>query len=426
MKILSPTESATVHSQMGFRLQVLIGAAVLFLGFTSGLKAQEEVPSRLAALELERTRTCVPILSRLLSLEMDLEPLSLRARRLTALNQAVALEDRDRVEPLDLGDALERAVEAWFEQDGTLARAAAESGSAADQARRNDARASIQAEIQGAFEEIGIQAETRVASEGDLASFSEYCDGAILVRNVVLELCESQSGPVCDDARLPGDELGRFRFVEDPVDLWDIEQLRPWSDPVPLLVSPDGGVGGAQTGALARRGNLNFVFSLETLIQSRTEVPEEEANRFDEYLEALGIPFGHPDFVMAPALAVTLDIPGAVGEETHYVLHFGDLSDPSNQIFWEATVPPSGPIQGIFPAPSWVLEQIAFGEEVSLTALQIPEESPDDSNAIEARAIFSLTLTPVGQSASVTALLSYIVSGALSDDLLRLFPPQTR
>jgi hypothetical protein len=416
-------ETVIVRNPTGVRRLAPAGAAILLLILPALLLGQEDVPSNLDSLELERTRTCAPILSRLISMEIDLEPLSIRARRLSALNQAVALEDRDRVDPLDPTDPVERAVGAWFDEDGALAAA---EGGGGDLARRVEIRAAIQATLQGAFEEIGVQAETRVASEGDLASFSDYCDGAILVRSVVLEICATQSGPVCDEARLPGEEPGRFRFVDDPVDLWDIEQLRPWSDPIPLVVSPTGEVGGAQTGAIARRGNVSFVFSLETLIQERSQIPEEEANRFDEYLEAMGIEFGHPDFVMAPALAVTLDIPGPLGEETHYVLHFGDLSDPGNQIFWEATVQDAIPVQGIFPAPSWVLEQIALGEEVSITALEIPEASAQDSDEIEARAIFTLTVTPVGQANSVTTLLSYIVSGALSDDLIRLYPPQTR
>ncbi len=391
------------------------------------LQAQEmelPVPSGLASAELERSRACVPVLTRLATLERELEPLAERARRLGALNQAVGLEDRDRVEPLDPSDPMEAAVADWFQRDAELAERYADSGDEAVRDERNRLRQEIQGRLRETFEAVNEQAGTRLEEELDLGEMALGCDGAVLVRSAVVEACQGVDSPVCTEAREAG-APGRFRFVEAPEDLWDMEQLRPWTDPTPLLPSPEGGLGGGQTGTLLRRGNLTLVLSLETILQDRSQVDPEEAAEFDAHLEALGIPFDDRRFVMTPALAVAFDTPGRLGGETHYLLHFGDLSDPPSQVFWSVPATGDGPIQALFPAPGWVLAQLADGAEVSLTAVQLPEGDPVEGEAMEADAIFTMELTSVGQPPAVGALLAYMVSGEMAEDLARLVPPDT-
>jgi hypothetical protein len=55
---------------------------------------------------------------------------------------------------------------------------------------------------------------------------------------------------------------------------------------------------------------------------------------------------------------------------------------------------------------------------MSLTAVRMQGEGGTD-----AEAVFSLQLTPVNQSRAVNALLGYMVSGRLSQDLMTLVPP---
>ena len=303
----------------------------LLLSLPALLPAQEPIPSDpvppgLAASELERSRACVPVLTRLAALETELDPLAGRARRIATLSQAIALEDRERVVPLDLEDPLEVAVVRWFDRDEELALAHAESGDEAAMAERNEARQAMRDQLREALEALSSQAEERIDAEGDLARPAEMCEGAILVRSSVLEACDGTEGPVCAEARNPERAgAGRYRFVDAPEDLWDMEQLRPWTEPSSLLPSPEGGLGGAQTGTLVRRGNLTLVLSLETLIQDRSLMDQAEAADFDAHLEELGIPFDDDRFVMSPALGVALDIMAPLGGESHYFLHFGDL-----------------------------------------------------------------------------------------------------
>jgi hypothetical protein len=385
---------------------------------------EDAPPADLAATELARSHSCVPVLTRLAALESELAPLAERAQRIGTLNQAVGLEDRERVLPLDPGDPLEAAVDRWFERDAELAEAYAEREDETLLEERNRAREQIRTTLREAFEAVTADAEARMDAEGELGAAALACDGAILVRSAVLEACEETSGPVCDEAR-NREEMGSYRFVDSAEDLWDVEQLRTWSNPSPLGPSPEGGLGGAQTGTMVRRGNVTLVMSLEPLIQDRTGIPEEEAAEFDAHLEALGFQFDDPRFVMTPALAISLDMIGPLGGETHYLLHFEDLSDPSTQVFWTVPAIGNGPTRDIFPAPGWVLARLAEGEEVRLTAVHVQDAEGLEEEGIEAEAIFTLELTSVGQIPAVGTLLSYMASGDLASDLARLVPPDS-
>lgn len=378
---------------------------------------EDPPPADLAAQEEARSRMCVPGHIQLAEVDRDLAPLARRVERIGALHNAVTVEDSDRVAPFDEEDPLEVAVREWFEADRELALQYADTGSDSLLEERNGLRQGIRERLEQAYMEVNGETQEILGNAGRLNDVIRICDGAILVRSVVLEVCETVSGAVCDAVR-EAEPTGRFRFVDDAVDLWDIEQLRPWSQPIPLQPSPDGGLGGARTSALVRRGNVTLVVGVEPLIQARTEVTEELATEFDANLEALGIPFRHQDFVMAPAFSVELHVPGPLAGETHYLLHFGDLSNPETDLLWASEVEDDGFFQAAFPAPSQALERLAAGEEVYLTAVR-----PSDEAAGEGQPVFSLDVPSVGQAQAVATLLSYMLEGGLSDDFVRFVPP---
>jgi hypothetical protein len=121
---------------------------------------------------------------------------------------------------------------------------------------------------------------------------------------------------------------------------------------------------------------------------------------------------------MAPALALHLDFTEPLGGETHYLLHFGDMADPAADLIGSAPVPAGEPLQTYFVTSVSILTRLASGEQVSFTAVRLPEGGEG-----EADAVYSLPLTPVGQARSVTALLGYMADGQLGRDLTALLAP---
>jgi len=381
------------------------------------LPGDDPVPGNLAALEAARTRMCVPALALLDELDSQLQPLAVRSARIRALAQAVTLEDSVPVSPLDGGDPLEAAVREWFVADAALALRYVETRDEAIQEERSQGKAAIRARMEEDFTAVSEAAQGVLASAEELDPSAMQCEGAVLVRSVVLEVCATTSSPVCAQARNE-EEGSPFRFVDAAEDLWDMEQLRPWTDPSPIFPTPDGQLAGASTATLTRRGNLVLSVALEPMIQPRTAIAPEDASRYDENLQALGFTFDHPAFVMAPVLLVELDIPGRLGEESHYLLHFGDLSDPPSQVIWTFEADGEGPIQAILPLGGGVLSRLASGEELSLTAVYLPEDETEEGSAI-----FTLSTTSVGQARAVTTLVSYLSEGGLSRDLAQILPP---
>ncbi|HSM59808.1 MAG TPA: hypothetical protein VK849_03380, partial [Longimicrobiales bacterium] len=200
----------------------------------SPLAAQEATPpSGLAAVEAARSRACVPALARLAELNVALEPYARGAERLRALDRAIALEDSTVVAPFDTSDATERAVREWFLADLALARRYVAERDEAIQEERSAKRRAIRETLQAAMDSLRTGVEGRVESVEEVESSAQQCDGAILLRPAVLEACGQTVSPVCDAARaaVPG---GPYRFVEAAEDLWDVEELRPWSEPGPL------------------------------------------------------------------------------------------------------------------------------------------------------------------------------------------------
>src|SRR5690606_16096158 len=119
-------------------------------------------PAGLAAAETARSRRCVPVLNRLDSLDVELEPLARRAERIRQLDRAVLLEDTTRAAPWTAGDTLEAEVRAWFEADQALGREYAESGDSAIDARRGEARDRIRQRLMEALAEVSAEGRTRV------------------------------------------------------------------------------------------------------------------------------------------------------------------------------------------------------------------------------------------------------------------------
>ena len=379
--------------------------------------ALDPLPSELATLELARSRSCVTGLARLATLDKTLEPVHLRAARLQALDFAITREDSLSAAPFDAADPLEAAVRAWFAADAGLANQIVAGAGSEVQQQRTEARDQMRQQLGAALEALNTEAQEKIAAAGDIQSPTQNCVDAVFVRSAVLEACSATTSPLCDEARV-ADPPGQLRFVDSPEDLWNIEQLRPWTEPTPLFRTPDGVLGGARTGAMARRGNVILTVALEPLIRGRSSLEEAEALRFDAHLDSLGYTFDDPRFVMAPVLAVQFSIPGRVGGETHYLLHFGTLADPSTDLIW-STEPPTGTrIEAIFPVSGNVLNRLAAGEPVSITAVRMPEDA-------DAEPIFSMALPSLGQVQQVTGLVTYMKDGQLAQDFAALVSPQT-
>ena len=388
-------------------------------GANFALLAQEPVPTRMVADEMARSRLCVPVLTRLEELNLELEPLARRVDRIGVLYEAVVLEDADRVQPFDDASPEDRRVREWFARDAELAERYAESGNEALLEERRAHRAELVEALEEAFTSVSEEADAILARDEDLPRLAGECDGAILVRQAVLDRCpEGSESAVCREAR-SGAPMGQYRFVEAAEDLWDVEQLRPWSTPSGIGPSPDGMLAGGQTSTVTRRGNVNLGLRLEPLIRERSAVSVEEAAGLDASLEAMGFVFDDPRFVMAPALVIDLDMDQPLDDETHYLLHFGDLSVPAEQVFWTARADQPRPIRDGFPISEGVLVRLMSGEEVTLTAVRIDETS----DQVEGTPLFTLGLTSVGQAEAVTALVAYMAGGELAEDLRSLFPP---
>jgi hypothetical protein len=379
--------------------------------------ASDPPPSRLAEVELARSRSCVSSLAMLARLDEELAPLFRRADRIQALNAAVLLEDTTRVTPLDPGDSLEVAVRDWFVADYALAMEAASAGAGAEaiQQRRAEARERIRQRLQETLTPLRAEVEERVAAAGDVDSASGLCEGAIFVRSAVIEACQTVESPICAPARTPEPD-GPYGFVDSPTDLWDLEQLRPWSDPVALSRTPDGGLAGARAASLTRRGNVVLIVGVEPMLRSRESLSAEQLAEMDANLDSMGIPFEDTRFAMAPVMTIQVSVPERLGDETHYALHFGDMTNPVDETIWTIPAPEKGPVEAVVPAAGWVFSALARGDAVTFSALR----------SVEGRAperVYALGITPLGQAQAVGAVLTYMTSGQLGRDLTTVIPP---
>jgi hypothetical protein len=376
----------------------------------------DKAPPQLATREIERSRKCVPVLNRLAALEAELDPLYEKAGRIQALSQAVALEDSMRVVPFNAADSIDAAVRKWFVDDMALAIRAVNGGGEAVTTQRNQAREAIIKKLQAALDPLRTQVETKLSATGDLDKQAEPCDGAVLVRPVVQEACATTTGALCDAAKTV-DPAGRYPFVNAAEDLWQIEELRVWTEPGPLQPTANGGLGGARTGALSRRGNLVVTVGLEPILQLRAGLDTAAVKRFQTNLDSLGFTFDDPRYVMAPGIAVTFNPIGPIAGETHYLLHFGNLSKPDEDVIWTGLAAEgTDGLQEVVPANRRDLVALAAGEPLHLTAVKISEDGK------QAEALYTIDVTPASQARAVSVLIAYMGNGSLAKDLKALVP----
>ncbi|MGB1780131.1 MAG: hypothetical protein ACPHQP_11300, partial [Longimicrobiales bacterium] len=118
------------------------------------------VPSRLAEVELQRSRTCVGTLARIAVLDGVLEPLVLRGARLRQIAEAVALEDPSAVTPFEEAEPTEVMVRDWFTTDAALAQRYVTTEDAGLLTERQAGRETIKTVVTDALLSVQAQADS--------------------------------------------------------------------------------------------------------------------------------------------------------------------------------------------------------------------------------------------------------------------------
>ena len=392
---------------------VTAGFAVLSVTVTASSQVPP-VPAGLAVIESERSRSCVDVLSRLEELDRTLSPLAERSQRLLAIAEAVALEDRTIMESLDQSDPIESQIQAWFVSDGELAQRYVATLAQQIVDERATARETIKIVVSDAIAALQTEADQTISATGDLAQRAGPCDGAIFVRSVVLEACEANSGSLCDEAAVAPSETSRFRFVDSPEAVWEVQEIRPWTDPTPLQATPDGQLDGARTIGFARSGNVVVIVAFSPLIRDREELTLEEANLFQATNDSLGILFTHPDFAFAPVLGIRATLPIPLGDESTYVLHFGTPEEAN--VVWTGTPGTGAPIEESVPLGATHVGRLQAGEPITFTALRSSEGGENE-------AVFTIELTSINQARASQTLFGYMAE-QLGRDLAALVRPR--
>jgi hypothetical protein len=377
-----------------------------------GLLAQEptDLPADFEAIELARSRACVGVLARVDALDTELAPVAERSQRLSAIGQAIALEEREVMDSLRAADPLEAEVRAWFVADGELAERYVAEPSQALLDQRSAARDSIQQRVLRELEGLQTRADTTIARTGTLGQESSRCGGAVLVRPAVLEACAAATSPVCDAARDSSAQASRYRFVESAAVLWGLQELRAWSAPGRIQVLPGGQLGGARTVGLTRAANVVVTLAFGPQIRRRTDLTAAETARLGAITDSLGFGAGLPDLFIVPSLAVQATLPDALGGETRYILHFGLPDAP--EILWVAEAGTGDPIEGAIELGPARLARLLANEQLSLTALRPTETGENEP-------IYSIELTSLNQGNATATLAQYMAQG-LTNDLSQL------
>jgi hypothetical protein len=344
-----------------------------------------------------------------------MEPFAQRVDRLNHLGRAVTLEKRQDVEPFDTDDPTEASVARWFSADSALAVRFLEGRDSTILGERTAARTELLDLLRRRIQEVSTEAQGNLNDGAAVQAAAEPCVGAILIRSAVLEACGGEANPVCDAAAAE-EPQEPFLFVEAPDDLWDIEQYGPWAQPAPIQIGPTGELVGASTSARARIGNVAILVTLRPLLRTRSELSEEEIVQYRASLDSLGFEFDHPTFAMVPGFDLQGTLPPPLGGETHYLVHFGDLS--GDDLIWSMEAGAGGPLRAVFPARASDLERLRAGELVSLSAVRAPEQEGEVGEAV-----FTLSLLQVGQAQNVGILLDYLSDGSFDRDMRVLFPP---
>ncbi len=391
------------------RLQLAALALAASAAGPTPLTAQipDSPPPDMPRIELERSRTCVATLAEVEVLDVRLDPLAARSRRLMSIAQAIALEDRSVTGLLDPSNPVESDVRAWFATDSLLAVRYLENQNPALQEQRAAGRESIKAQVSEALEAVGRRADSVMAESGDLVQRAGPCDGAVFVRPAVLEACAGVTSELCTAAAQPPDPAGPYRFVDEPADVWELRELRPWTDPSPLAVGPSG-LDGGRTIGYARVGNVVVTAAFTALLKDRAQATPAELTTFEQNNQALAITFDHPDIAFTPALALRAALPQPLGGEDRYLVHFGDPDDPD--VVWSAAAGSGAPLEASLPISPVHALKLRDGEPLTLTAAR-----GDDS-------VYSITLTEANQVTAVSTLLGYMAT-QLGVDLRRIAPP---
>jgi len=374
--------------------------------------AQDAPPAGIAEIELERSRLCVPVLTQLDELNLQLQPLGIRTERLRQIAAAIAIEDRTVMDSLNVTDPTEAAVRDWFLSDGRLAQSFLDTNEQTIQQQRAVDRELIKGTIQATLEGIQSEAQGIIEDAGDFGPEASSCEGAVLIRSAVIEACGSEQNLICDAAK-PANSDGAYRFVDSPEDLWDVQEFRPWTSPGPLQLAPDGQLDGASTVAFARQGNVAFSVAFRPDIRPRTDMAPENIQTFQTLLDSIGFEFDHPELIYAPALTIRATLPEPLAGEDRYAIHFGAIE--AGDIIWEGASGTGAPIEiSILLTPIHIVK-LTQGESLELTAIRSLDDSSDE-------ALFGLALTPVNQVAATQALLAYMAT-QMPQDLNLLVPP---
>ncbi|MDH3206468.1 MAG: hypothetical protein OEO79_07645 [Gemmatimonadota bacterium] len=390
------------------RIALLLALSALALP----LRAQDAPPSGFQALEVDRSTTCVDVLSRLETLDTQLEPLAARVQRLLGIAGAIQVEEASVVDSLQVSDPLEAAVAEWFRSDAALAQRYLAEQSQALLDERAASRGMIQQRLTEALEALQAQADSIIAPTGTLRTDGVACSGVILVRGPAVAACEGVTSRVCQAAR-DSTAASPFRFVDAADYIWDRQELRPWTAPTAIQATADGQLSGARTIGSTRVGNVAVSISFNPLLRARADLAPEQLAAFDSVNAALGVESTHPEVIFAPALSLQATLPRPLGDESHYVLHFGTIEAPDT--LWTGVANTGAPIVGtIVLAPEHVT-RLRSGEPLTLTAVRADA-------AGEPEAVYTIELTSLNQAARVEALLGYM-SQQLSADLSRVIQP---
>lgn len=369
-------------------------------------------PSRLAEIELERSRSCVGILERMTDLNAQVEPYARRGQRLQGIAQAIAIEEHSIVDSLNVDDSIEAAVRNWFETDRALARRYAAQQDASIAAERSAGRETIQATVTRAMEAVQADVSEILGANEELMAAAAPCDGAIFVRSAVLEVCDAGgSGPICEEARLPASEATRFRFVETPESIWEIEELRPWTQPTPVRVGPNG-LDGGRTVGYTRVGNVVATVAFTPLLAPKEQTPPEILTAYEATNDSLGLSFDHPRLAFTPALGLRMALPQALDEEDGYILHFGPPDQA--EVVWSGDADTGTTIEATVPLTQGQVQRLTSGDQLTVTAVAEREPTPD--------AVFAIGIGTVSQAPNAQAVLGYMES-QLAADLARIVPP---
>lgn len=387
-------------------------AALISLLPTALVAQLDVVPSRLAQVELARSRACVGTLAQIATLDGVIQPLVVRASRLREIAGAVALEDRSAAEPFDADDPTEALIRDWFRTDAALAQRYVTTEDPGLLNERQAGRETIKAVVTQALASVQERADSTLDANASLLQAAGPCDGAIFVRSAVEEACTSVSSPLCDQAALPPGQSADFRFVDSGESVWEIREDRPWTVPSPLQPNGDGQLGGGRTIGYARIGNVAVSLSFSPLFRDRERTSSEELEAYTAINDSLGIRVDHPALVVVPALGLRAALPEPLGTETRYIVHFGDIDAPD--IVWTGPAASGTPLEATIPLAARHVVRLRSGDPVMLTAAGGP-----DGNQPE----FSIIVGNVNQGPATAVLLNYMAS-QMAEDLERLVQPR--